>query len=103
MTSEAGTAVTGPDVTATRVTFRLADPGRRLAAVRLVQEVRVPGDRLDFARVGDGWRLELARPPVWRMEYRFELRHGDGGAAHSEQVCDPGNPAAHRVHSVTSR
>jgi hypothetical protein len=61
MTSERGAALAGPDVRATGVTFRVADPDR-FAGVRLVQDVRVPGDRLEFARAGSGWELELARP-----------------------------------------
>ena len=94
------------------VTFRFADPGYRLAGVRLSQDVRIPGDLLDFhrvpadasdrtaanasdvanasgaANVGDGWELIVARPPVTRMEYLFELRYPDGGV---ETVTDPGN------------
>jgi enterochelin esterase family protein len=76
-------------VTATEATFRFADPERRLAGVRLAQQVRIPGDRLDFARAGDDWQLTLPRPRVWRMEYRLELRRPDGG---TEEVCDPANP-----------
>jgi enterochelin esterase-like enzyme len=76
-------------VTATEVTFRFPDPDRRLAGVRLSQQVRIPGDRLDFSRTGDSWALTLPRPKVWRMEYRLELRHPDGG---TEEVCDPANP-----------
>jgi len=75
------------------VTFRFPDPGHRLSGVRLSQDVRIPGDLLDFHRaaagVGDGWQLTVARPPVTRMEYLFELRYPDGGA---ETVTDPGNP-----------
>jgi enterochelin esterase-like enzyme len=99
------------------VTFRFPDPGYRLAGVRLSQDVRIPGDLLDFHRAaadagnraaadvsngtaadagdgtaadaGDGWELTIARPPVTRMEYLFELRYPDGGA---ETVTDPGNP-----------
>lgn len=70
-------------------TFRLADPERRLAGVRLVQEVRIPGDLLGFHRDGDEWELVIDRPPVNRMEYLLELRHADGG---TETVLDPGNP-----------
>ena len=90
------------------VTFRFPDPGYRLAGVRLSQDVRIPGDLLDFHRTaadvsnrtvadvsngtaadagdgtaadaGDGWELTVARPPVTRMEYLFELRYPDGGA-----------------------
>jgi enterochelin esterase-like enzyme len=95
------------------VTFRFPDPGHRLAGVRLSQDVRIPGGLLDFhgtaagagdgtaagagdgtaAGAGDGtadgWELTVARPPVTRMEYLFELRYPDGGA---ETVTDPGNP-----------
>jgi enterochelin esterase-like enzyme len=99
------------------VTFRFPDPGHRLAGVRLSQDVRIPGDLLDFRRTaaaagglaaarasdrtapgasddtasgaGDDWELIVARPPVTRMEYLFELRYPDGGV---ETVTDPGNP-----------
>jgi enterochelin esterase-like enzyme len=67
-------------------TFRLADPGHRLTGVRLWQEVRIPGDLLDFRRDDGGWRLDIARPPVSRMEYLYELRHPDGG---TQLVTDP--------------
>src|SRR5438045_3556373 len=78
-------AVAGVDAMA----FRLADPDRRLAGVRLVQHVGIPGELLDF-RYDDGrWELRLPRPPVRRLEYKLELRHPDGG---TEEVCDPGNP-----------
>jgi enterochelin esterase-like enzyme len=74
---------------ATTGTFRLPDPGRRLAGVRLYQEVRIPGELLDFAYDGDGWELAIHRPAVWRMEYLLELTHPGG---HREMVTDPGNP-----------
>jgi len=71
------------------VTFRLADPEHHFAGVRLVQDVRIPGDRLGFRRDDDGWELVIDRPPVNRMEYLLEMRHPDGG---TETVLDPGNP-----------
>jgi len=71
------------------VTFRLADPERQLAGVRLVQDVRIPGDQLGFHRSGDRWELVIDRPPVNRMEYLLELRHTGGGTG---TVLDPGNP-----------
>ncbi len=71
------------------VTFLVPDHGNHLAGVRLVQEVRIPGELLDFRRAGDGWRLDLARPPVSRMEYLLELRHADGS---HEIVTDQANP-----------
>jgi len=73
------------------VSFRLDDADRHLTGVRLVQEVGIPGDLLDF-RYDDAdraWHLRPPRPPVWRMEYRLELRHADG---RTETVGDPGNP-----------
>ena len=83
------TAPGGPTATAEEVTFRFADPDARLVAVRLSQQVRIPGDQLDLTRADGMWTLTLPRPAVWRMEYRFELTGADGG---SEEVCDPANP-----------
>lgn len=71
------------------VTLRVPDPGHALAGVRLLQQVRIAADLLDFRRSGDGWQLDLARPPVSRMEYLLELRHADGS---HEIVTDPANP-----------
>jgi enterochelin esterase-like enzyme len=76
-------------VTANSVTFSIADPGSQLAGVRLYQDVRIPGDRLDFRRRGDRWELVIDRPPVRRMEYLLEVRHGDGN---TELITDPANP-----------
>jgi enterochelin esterase-like enzyme len=81
--------MTSARVDGAAVTFRVPDPGHRLAGVRLSQEVRIPGDRLDFHRTGPDWELVIARPPVWRMEYLFELRYLDGGG---QTITDPGNP-----------
>ena len=89
MSIETATALAGPTAGVDAVTFRFLDRDHRLAGVRLVQEVRVPGDRLHFARTPGGWELTLPRPRVWRMEYRLELRHPNGSR---EEVCDPGNP-----------
>jgi enterochelin esterase-like enzyme len=89
MSLEATTAPIGPTVGVDAVTFRFPDPAHRLAGVRLVQDVRVPGDRLRFARTPAGWELTLPRPRVWRMEYRLELHHPNGAV---EEVCDPANP-----------
>jgi enterochelin esterase-like enzyme len=69
--------------------FRLVDPQRRLAGVRLVQHAGIPGEVLDFGYDAGVWQLVLPRPPVWRLEYKLELRHPDGG---TEEICDPGNP-----------
>lgn len=79
---------TAPVVSDDSVTFRFADPDRDLTGVRLYQEVRVPGDLLDFAWRDGVWRLTLDRPPVDRMEYLFELASDDG----SSTTTDPANP-----------
>ena len=79
----------GPEVSDTGVVFRLPDPHHRLRGVRLAQEVRVPGDLLDFTRRRGVWTLALARPAVDRMEYLFELEQA-GGARHTAP--DPANP-----------
>jgi enterochelin esterase-like enzyme len=71
------------------IAFRYADPGRRLRGVRLQQDVRLPGDRLEFVRSQDDWVLTVPRPDVDRMEYSLELHHADGS---SDRVTDPDNP-----------
>ena len=68
--------------------FRYRDPQARLRGVRLQQDVRLPGELLDFARDGDEWVLRVPRPEVDRVEYCLELRHDAG----SEWVTDPDNP-----------
>jgi enterochelin esterase family protein len=72
------------------VTFRLDDPDDGLRSVRLYQEVRIPGDRLDFHRDGSSWVLVIDRPDVDRMEYLFQVTSADG---RTESLPDPANPA----------
>ena len=79
----------GPRVAEGAVTWEFADPSHELAGVRLVQEIGVPGDQLEFRAVPGGWALTLPRPPVRRMEYRLELRAKDGDR---QEICDPANP-----------
>ena len=69
--------------------FAHPDPAGALRGVRLQQDERIPGEQLEFSRVGDDWVLRVPRPEVDRVEYSFELQHADGG---SEWVCDAGNP-----------
>jgi enterochelin esterase-like enzyme len=71
------------------VVFRLADNGPVLAGVRLLPALSVDAP-VEFTHADDVWTLRLKRPPVWRMEYRFQLRHQDGGV---EEICDPDNPS----------
>lgn len=80
---------TTPEVTDDSVTFRLPDDGPDLAGTRLLPALSTPPTDLDFSYADGAWRLAFDRPPVWRMEYRLQLRHPDGEV---EEVCDPGNP-----------
>jgi enterochelin esterase family protein len=69
------------------MTFRLADPGGRYAAVRLRSDLRLSEPERTFSRVGAEWVLSLAPPPVVRLEYQLEAELADGG---TETVCaDP--------------
>lgn len=81
--------MTAPVTEGTSVVFTLPDDSHDLAGVRLLPALSMEPPAPEFAEVGGGWRLELNRPPVGRMEYRFQLRHRDGGL---EEICDPGNP-----------
>jgi len=79
-----------PTVTADSVTFRLPDRPRTFAHARLLPALTLPeGTGLDLTHTDGAWRLTLARPPVARMEYRFQVRHTTGDL---EEICDPGNP-----------
>jgi enterochelin esterase-like enzyme len=68
------------------LTFRVADPDGRYAAVRLRSDLHVDGA---FRRDEDDWVLEIDAPPIARLEYQLELEHPDGTV---ETVCDPANP-----------
>jgi enterochelin esterase-like enzyme len=85
----AADASAGPAVDADTIRFSVHDADRRLSGVRLVQDVRIPADRLDFSWAAGRWDLTINRPPVDRMEYKLELVDADGGR---ETVTDPGNP-----------
>jgi enterochelin esterase-like enzyme len=79
----------GPSCADGTLTFRFADPEKQLSGVRLQQAVGIPGPLLDFAHANGVWELAVPRPPVWRLEYLFELHHPDGDVA---LVRDPANP-----------
>ena len=79
--------VAGPVVDAS-VTFELLDPHGRLAVVRLVQEIGLPG-RHEFEPLPGAWRLALPLPEVDRMEYLFELADHNGNRL---TITDPANP-----------
>ena len=89
------------EVEGAEVVFRLDDPDSNLTAVRLWQELGLPGDSLDFEPVDGGWELRLPRPTVHRMEYLFQVTGVDGEQA---TAVDPTNPrvvgGAFGEHSV---
>ena len=70
--------------------FRLGDPDRHLAGVRLAAHV-VGVQRYDFhyEDTDRAWHLRIPRPALWRLEYLLELQHPDGG---TETIVDPDNP-----------
>lgn len=79
-----------PMVTDDSVTFRLPDGDQGLDRTRLLPALSLPpGTDLDFGYIDGAWLLTLDRPPVGRMEYRFQLRHPAGDF---EEICDPANP-----------
>lgn len=69
------------------VTFTVIDRYRRLAAVRLIQEIGL--DDIAFIRSGTVWTLRIDRPPVDRMEYLFEIEDHN---QHRATITDPENP-----------
>jgi enterochelin esterase family protein len=71
------------------LTFRLADPERRYAAVRLCSDLPLSDRERSFARAGDEWVLQLDPPPIARLEYHLEVTDADGA---TETGPDPGNP-----------
>jgi enterochelin esterase-like enzyme len=77
-----------PVVDGTGVILWVADPSRRLAAVRLIPDVDA-GPDVAFARRAGFWRLRVPRPQVDRLEYLLEVRDHNG---HQATITDPGNP-----------
>jgi enterochelin esterase family protein len=75
-----------------RVRFRLDDPDPDVTAVVLQCERAVPGPR-ELRRDADGWVLDLPRPALQRLEYRFAVARGDA----VEVVLDPTNPVTVRT------
>jgi enterochelin esterase-like enzyme len=71
------------------LTFRLADPEGRYAAVRLCSDLPLTDRERSFERDGEGWLLEIDRPAILRLEYHLEVTDADGV---SETGPDPGNP-----------
>jgi enterochelin esterase-like enzyme len=69
--------------------FRFADPDGRYAAVRLRSDLPLSDAGRSFTRDGGEWVLEIAPPPIARLEYELELVRPDGVR---EIALDPGNP-----------
>lgn len=67
--------------------FQLVDRHRRLAAVRLVEEIGLAGS-LEFTRTAGIWTLRLPVPDVDRMEYLLEIEEHHGRRS---TITDPGN------------
>ncbi len=70
------------------VLLRVADPDGALAGVRLVLDLRLPPEQLEFRRMGEGFELAFRPPPVSRLEYLLELRYAGGG---TKMITDPAN------------
>lgn len=71
------------------MTFRLADPERRYAAVRLCSDLPLSDRERSYARDGDEWVLELEPRAIARLEYHVEVIDQDGA---KQTGPDPGNP-----------
>jgi enterochelin esterase-like enzyme len=71
------------------LTFRLADPERRYAAVRLCSDLPLSDRERSYQRDGDEWVLELDPPDITRLEYHVEVAEQDGA---TQTGPDPGNP-----------
>ncbi|HVF53453.1 MAG TPA: alpha/beta hydrolase-fold protein [Actinomycetota bacterium] len=80
----------GPEVEENEIVFRIPDPDRELAGVRLYQEIDRPRNGPEFSQTASGaWELRWARPQADRVEYQVELLGKDGS---SGPICDPFNP-----------
>jgi len=78
-----------PPAAADAMRFALADPARRLSAVRLVPDVPVPGP-VDLQPTAGGWSLVTRRPAdLDRLEYLLEIEDRRG---RRHTVVDPANP-----------
>ena len=71
------------------LTFRVADPERRYAAVRLCSDLPLSDAERSFGRDGDEWVLEIDAPAIERLEYHLEVVDAYGG---TQTGPDPGNP-----------
>jgi enterochelin esterase-like enzyme len=92
----------GSAVTGDRVRFWLSDPGGdTVVDVRLWLDLEHHVDPPAMLRTRGRWTVEIARPPVHRLEYLYLLRYADGSEA---EMRDPDNSVSVRTafgtHSV---
>ncbi len=76
-----------PTLVDTRLRFRYDDTHDPVTAVSLDCDRAVGGPR-ELRRDDEGWVLDLPRPALDRLEYRFAVRRGPN----TDLVLDPGNP-----------
>jgi enterochelin esterase family protein len=81
--------VAPPTVVDARLRFRYDEDDPAVTGVALECDPVVPGPR-ELRRDGDGWVLDLPRPPLHRIEYRLAVRRGE----HTDVVLDPSNPTS---------
>jgi enterochelin esterase-like enzyme len=70
------------------LTFRVADPERRYAAVRLCSDLPLSDAERSFVRDGDAWVLDLEPRRIERLEYHVEVTDRDGA---TQTGPDPAN------------
>ena len=91
----------GSAVAGDRVRFWLSDPGETVVGVRLWLDLEHHVDPPALRRLRGRWVVEIARPPVQRLEYLYLVRYADGSEA---EIRDPDNsasvPTAFGAHSV---
>jgi enterochelin esterase-like enzyme len=80
--------VTPPKLLDTHVRFRYDDTDPAIGAVSLECDPVVVGPRA-MQRDERGWCLEMPRPALARLEYRFAVSRG----GHVDVILDPANPA----------
>ena len=81
-----------PQLLDTHVRFRFTPADPDVTGVVLQCDRAVPGER-EFRRDGEGWVLQVPRPALQRIEYRFAVARGE----QVEVVLDPANPVTVRT------